>query len=164
MGSLPRKALREWFKLVYFVSSRALSLLEIWGRGSIYKQDKSRDAQVQASVSGALSLTCSDHSLSPPSKESQCSSLQHPGQWFSTLAVHEDPLGSFRNPRHPNHTPGAAMPGVVSWVVYLPPAGSCSWEHTPDFLFGFTLILVEHWGCRTWSQKEQGSNPSSTTF
>lgn len=114
MDVLHLRSLRQWFELAYLVLSRAFSSVAVWGRGPIWGQDKSGNAQVQAGGRGPGSLAPSF----PSSQDYLSTSLQQmEEQWVSTSAGHQNYLGSFQNPRLPVTPQKLPMPGVKRQVT-----------------------------------------------
>ena len=145
MDSLHLRTLKQWFKLVYFGSSRALSSAEIWGRVPVYQQDKSGDAQVQAKESRggeALSLP----SFLPPRnpKAAPCHTWDGDSQPWLHIRITPRRL---KNPSHPNHTLWTADAWGQRSKLCSDSIGclALSWEHTRDFLFDFAFISEQCW-------------------
>lgn len=156
---------KQWFRLVYFVSSRALSSVEIWGRDPMYKQDKSGDAQVQAGGEGRVeALGLSPSFLLPKNpKAAPCHTWDSGSQPWLHIRVTWAALKAQTCKPHPMNCPCLAAEEQVllcfPWLFF-----PLLRAHT-----GFSVwvslchrtVLREH---STQSQKEQSSNSNFTTF
>lgn len=159
MDPLHLRTSKQWFKLVYFVSRELF--LQWKSEAETQYINKIKVGMLRFKLEGrageALSPPPSFLPLGKP-KAAPCHTWDGGSQTWLPIRITWAAL----KPQMSNHIPRAAN----AWRQrgkWCPGSVGC-WEHAHDFVWFCLCLRTLLRECRTQSQKEQSSNPSSTTF